>query len=144
MDKLFPGRSEKITHLKSTYWRHFGMTSLALILTLYRHSNLKHVQYKDHISVVIYIDVCVTDNDIKIKRCYVLSLSLCKVKSAGHHTVQQLSREPWGLQQEGAGRVKGGKVKGGGAFLAKQKELLEISTFLWQGSCRGGAKRWNK
>lgn len=53
------------------------------------------------------------------------------------------SRGPRGLQQEEAGREKGGKLEGGGgggAFLAKRQELLEISTFLWQGSCRGGAK----
>lgn len=37
--------------------------------------------------------------------------------------------------------MNGGKLEGGGAFLAKQLELLEISTFLWQGSSRGGAKR---
>lgn len=28
--------------------------------------------------------------------------------------------------------MKGGKLEGGGALLAKQQELLEISTFLWR------------
>ena len=67
------------------------------------------------------------------------------MKSAVHHKVEQQRATCClraSLQQEGAGRLKGGKLEGGGAFLAKQRELLEISTFLWKDSCsRGGATR---
>lgn len=57
-------------------------------------------------------------------------------KRRPHGPPQSGAAEGHEVLQEGAGRAKGGKRGGGargGACVAKQQELLEISTFLWQG-----------